>query len=43
MATTSTVRLTPPALLDEPELEHLSTAVLAAADAVVAASREGER
>jgi putrescine aminotransferase len=43
MATTSTVRLTPSALLDEPELEHLSTAVLAAADAVVAASREGDR
>jgi putrescine aminotransferase len=43
MATTSTVRLTPSALLDEPELEHLSTAVLAAADAVVAAGREGDR
>jgi putrescine aminotransferase len=42
MATTSTVRLTPSALLDEPELEHLSTAVLAAADAVVA-GREGDR
>jgi putrescine aminotransferase len=39
MATTATVRLTPPALLDESELDHLAGAALAAADATCAWAR----